>query len=223
MKTVLITGSARGIGYEFVRQYLSKGWKVIATVRDRRLYGSLSDISNPNLKIYQMNVTHTNEIYEVSTQIGDSLDLLINNAGIGAWTGSLTKGNYQEYLDILSVNSLGPLFVVRGFVEQLTKSRGTVVNLTSGMGLLSTAKGDTSIPYRMSKCALHMASISMKNFLYKRGVNVLILDPGWVKTELGGPKAHIPVSTSVLGMIDVIEKNPEFGNYLYNGDKLSLY
>ncbi len=136
-----------------------------------------------------------------------SLNILIHNAGIMGRAGleSLDTGNV---LEVLNVNSVGPLRTVRAFLDQLTRSEGRskIALITSLMGSIADNRSGGSYAYRMSKTALNMAGKSMAVDLAGDGIDLIILHPGWVQTDMGGAAARISVEESVTGMMGMLDK-----------------
>ena len=203
MKTALVTGANRGIGLELTTQLLDSGYNVHATYRSNK--GGLDEIENPALRIHQMDVRNKDQIVSVIQTI-DSLDLLINNAGIGdgRWQ-SISEIDMEHALDVLNVNAVSPVLVTQQALPKLSK-QSTVVMMSSLMGSISDCHSGRSYAYRASKTALNMFSMAMKNELEQMGTSLLILHPGWVETDMGGPDAPLSTNESVRGIMDRINE-----------------
>lgn len=162
MPSALITGANRGLGLEFVRQYLADGWRAYAACRDSASASELRRLaegSDDKLRILAMDVTDPASIHAAATQLdGQAIDLLLNNAGIIGPRGQ-TIGNidYEAWADVLAVNTMGPMRVSEAFVEHVARSdRKLIVTLTSGMGSIADNTSGGSIVYRSSKAAMNM-------------------------------------------------------------------
>lgn len=203
MKTALVTGANRGIGLELTRQLLDSGYDVHATYRSNK--GGLVEIENSALSIHQMDVRNKDQIVSVIQTI-DSLDLLINNAGIGDghWQ-SISEIDMEQALDVLNVNAVSPVLVTQQALAKLSK-QSKVVMMSSLMGSISDCHSGRSYAYRASKTALNMFSMAMKNELEQIGVSLLILHPGWVETDMGGPNAPLSTGESVRGIMERIKE-----------------
>ena len=205
MKSVVITGANRGIGLELTKQFLDNGSKVYATFRSDS--GGLEQIDNPNLNTYQLDVRDGDLIQKLVESIDGKVDLLINNAGVadGRWQ-SISEIDMEYALEVINVNAISPLLVTQKFQNKMKKG-STIVMISSLMGSISDCMSGRSYAYRASKSALNMFSIAMKNELQNEGISVLILHPGWVATDMGGPNATVSPEESVRGMIERINEH----------------
>lgn len=198
MKTALVTGANRGIGLELTLQLLDSGYNVHATYRSSK--GGLEEIQNSALNIHQMDVRNKEEISTVIKSIS-SLDLLINNAGIadGRWQ-SISEINMEHALEVLNVNAVSPVLVTQQVLPILS-NQSTIVMISSLMGSIGDCQSGRSYAYRASKTALNMFSMAMKNELDGMGSSLLIIHPGWVETDMGGPNAPLSTDESVRGIM----------------------
>ena len=198
MKNALVTGANRGIGLELTKQLLDSGFNVHATFRTSK--GGLEAINNPGLSIHKMDVRNKEQIKKVIDSI-ESIDLLINNAGVGI-TGPLEETPNSE---VLNINSVSPVLVTQQALTKLTEG-SKIVMMSSLMGSISDCRSGRSYAYRASKTALNMFSIAMKNELDTLGISLLIMHPGWVETDMGGPNAPLSTTESVRGIMERIEE-----------------
>tara|TARA_B100001778_G_scaffold169037_1_gene138950 strand:- start:5245 stop:5916 length:672 start_codon:yes stop_codon:yes gene_type:complete len=205
MKSVVVTGANRGIGLELVKQLLDSGCRVYATYRSEK--GGLEDITNQNLSLHKMDVRDSSGIDDLSDSIEGKIDLLINNAGVadGRWQ-SISEIDMQYALEVLEINSIAPVLITQKLLNQMSDD-STIVMMSSLMGSISDCMSGRSYAYRASKTALNMFSIAMKNELQTQGVSILILHPGWVATDMGGPNATVSPEQSVSGMIERIDEH----------------
>ena len=212
MPSVLITSASRGIGLEFVRQYAADGWQVFAACRGPATATQLqtvADASRGRVEVLALDVTDGKSIRAAAAHLRDlSLDVLINSAGImGKAQQDLGEMDYASWAEVLDVNTMGPMRVTEAFVEQVGRSeRKIIVTITSGMGSLADNSSGGWIAYRSSKAAVNMVMRTIALDLKSRGVICVLLNPGWVKTDMGGPNANITVEQSVSNMRRVIEK-----------------
>jgi NAD(P)-dependent dehydrogenase (short-subunit alcohol dehydrogenase family) len=205
MKTALVTGANRGIGLELTLQLLDSGYDVHATYRSSK--GGLEEIQNSALNIHQMDVRNKEEISAVIKSIS-SLNLLINNAGIadGHWQ-SISEIDMEHALEVLNVNAVSPVLVTQQVLPILS-NQSTIVMISSLMGSISDCRSGRSYAYRASKTALNMFSMAMKNELDEMGSSLLIVHPGWVETDMGGPNAPLSTDESVRGIMQrITEQN----------------
>ena len=205
MPVAVITGANRGLGFEMVRQLLQRDFTVHATYRTDP--GRLSTLVNDGLHQHQVDVRDGQAIAEMMSAIGGSIDVLINNAGIadGRWP-SVEAIDFDVATEVLEVNAIAPVRVTQAALPLLADGGGTVVMITSLMGSIGDCMSGRSYAYRASKTALNMFTVAMKNELRDLGVSVLLIHPGWVETDMGGPNAPIQAEESVSGIMNRIEE-----------------
>ena len=223
MQSALITGANRGLGLEFARQYLADGWRVYAACRAPTSASELcrlAEESGEKLQILAMDVTDPASIHEAATKLdGQAIDLLLNNAGIMGPRGQ-TIGNidYEAWAEVLAVNTMGPLRVSEAFVEHVARSdRKLIVTLTSGMGSIADNTSGGSIVYRSSKAAVNIAMRSLAIDLAPRGITSVVVNPGWVRTDMGGPNATLEPPESIGRLMRLIATfGPEQSGRFFN-------
>ncbi len=223
--TVLITGANRGLGFEFARQYATDGWRVFSTCRNPTTAGELRRLAQDRrgrLTVVAMDVTDAESVKNSATQLKDiAIDVLLNSAGIAGTPGQKTGHvDYESWSQVLNVNTMGPLRVLESFRDHIAASeRKLVVTITSGMGSLADNTSGGSIAYRSSKAAVNMAMRSAAIDLAPRGITCVLLNPGWVRTDMGGPKAPLSPQESVTAMRHLIETlGPAQSGKFYNYD-----
>lgn len=205
MSSVLVTGSNRGIGLEWCRQYADAGWRVFATCRHPEAADALTELArrNSRLSVHRLDVTRAESVYALRAELQDEpLDLLVNNAAVYLEKYAPSAAiRYDEWRQTLEVNTLGPVRVTEALADRVAASRLRLVAvLSSHMGSIADigAAGDTY--YRSSKAALNAAMKGLSHTLGERGIGVLLLHPGWVKTRMGGSDAPLTPAQSVAGM-----------------------
>ncbi len=199
MSTVLITGANRGIGLEFARQYAHDGWDVIAAVRQ-----SSPDLDALDVRIETLDLQGLDAVAGFGSRI-DALDLLIANAGIMAPERAESAEEGRGWAAMIVTNSIAPYLLAKAVLPHVSKARGKLIALTSGMGSIAESSGGY-VPYRTSKAALNMAWHSLAIETRKLGVVAAVIDPGWVKTRMGGPHAPTQPEHSVGDMRRLIER-----------------
>jgi NAD(P)-dependent dehydrogenase (short-subunit alcohol dehydrogenase family) len=205
MPTVLITGAGRGLGYEYARQYASDGWKVIATIRKGDAKAALASLG-PDVDVRLADVADLGSIGRLAADLrGVPIDVLVNNAGVYGPTGqALGKLDYGAWEQVLRVNLLGPAAVAEALVDNVAaSSRRTIVMMSSRLGSIAEMRGGDYL-YGSSKAALNAVAKALSSALAARGVIVVALSPGWVRTDMGGGSAPLEPETSVAGMRKVI-------------------
>jgi NAD(P)-dependent dehydrogenase (short-subunit alcohol dehydrogenase family) len=213
MPGILITGSNRGLGLEWARQYAEAGWRVYATCRHPESAGALQTLarSTPSLSVHRLDVTRPEDVAAVAGELaGAPVDLLINNAGVYLEkfdSESLGAIDYSHWAQTLAVNTLGAARVTEALAGNIAASeRRLVVVITSHMGSIAEISSPGSYAYRSSKAALNAAMKGLSIELAPRGIGILLLHPGWVKTRMGGPGARLSTTESVQGMRGVIDR-----------------
>ncbi|MDJ0950803.1 MAG: SDR family oxidoreductase [Alphaproteobacteria bacterium] len=208
MPTVLITGANRGIGLEFARQYAADGWRVLAACRDPEAAADLKAVDG-EVSVHRLDVTEPDEIAALAGEIGGApIDLLLNNAGVyGPRSSPLGGIDYDAWAETLRVNALAPMRIVEAFVDNVAESaQKKIVAITSKMGSMASNTTGGAYIYRSSKAALNAATRSLTLDLARREISVLLLHPGWVRTDMGGTSADVGVEESVTGMRRVIDR-----------------
>jgi len=217
MPTVLITGAGRGLGYELARQYAADGWKVIGTVRNAKAKAALAKLG---VDATIADVTDRKSIARLAKGLeAVPIDVLICNAGIHGPKGlPLGDLHYASWEEVLRVNLLGPAAVVEALLGNVAASeRRIIVMMSSRMGSIGETRGGEYL-YPSSKAALNMLAKAMSVDLARRGITVVSLSPGWVRTDMGGEDAPLSAQTSIEGVRKVIaglspEKTGRFFSY----------
>lgn len=211
MQRVLITGSNRGIGLEFAKQYLEAGCRVYATCRRPAEAHSLHTLTklHHRLSVHRCDITVQEDLCHISQELKDiPIDILINNAGV--YFQKRERGvdciHYENWRRTLEVNTLGPLRVIEALWQNVSQSEGPrlVVVLSNHMGHIADFEKPGSLYYRSSKAALNAAIQGVALDLKERNIGVLLLYPGDVLTRMG-PERGISARDSVGGMRRVID------------------
>jgi NAD(P)-dependent dehydrogenase (short-subunit alcohol dehydrogenase family) len=211
--TALITGANRGIGLELVRQYADAGWRVHACCREPARARDLESVIRSNdgrVTAHALDVTDASSRAALARALADEpVDLLFHNAGIYGPNGVGFGRNTgeEEWVEVMRVNAIAPLKLSELLVDNVAKSRRRVIAvMSSGMGSVGDNTSGGAYHYRSSKSALNSVAKSMAVDLAPRRIIVLVLCPGWVRTDMGGSKAPLPVERSVRGLRKVIEE-----------------
>jgi NAD(P)-dependent dehydrogenase (short-subunit alcohol dehydrogenase family) len=199
MPSVLITGANRGIGLEFARQYSEDGWDVIATARQPS-----AELEALGVTIEALDMQDLDSVAGFGTRI-QHLDLLIANAGTMTPENAETADDARLWAKMMVTNCIAPYLLAKSLLGHFTRGHGKLIALTSGMGSIAESSGGY-VPYRTSKAALNMAWHSLAIDGLKRGLIAAMIDPGWVKTRMGGPHAPTPPEHSVGDMRRLIDR-----------------
>ena len=206
MPTVLITGANRGLGLEFARSYAADGWRVHACCRHPEKAKALKAVEG-DLVVRKLDVTDGLRVAGLARELADeAIDVLLNNAGVYGPRSDFGETDFDDWLDVLKINTIAPLRMAERFVEQVARSdRKLIVSISSGMGSIAMNDEGGRYPYRTSKAALNMVVKGLAADLAARGIIAVALSPGWVQTDMGGPNADLTPEESVAGMRAVID------------------
>jgi NAD(P)-dependent dehydrogenase (short-subunit alcohol dehydrogenase family) len=224
MKNILITGANRGIGLMFAQSFSSIANTVYATVRDLNNCDELKKIKN--VEILELDLLSKNSIKTFCSELKDiPLDLILNNAGVFQDEQmEETNLNPDLWLDEVMINAVGPMTLTQKLRENLMSGvEKKVIFISSQMGSVDDNHSGGYYFYRTSKSALNSAARSLAIDWKADNISVLMLHPGWVKTDMGGLKAKLEIEESVSCMLKVINaldisKTGSFVNY--DGKKL---
>mgnify|MGYP000085373464 FL=1 len=232
--TTLITGANRGIGFEFAKQYLAKGWRVIATCRKPEAADDLITLQAqyPELLIIdKLDVRDHTQIDLLAERYNNTrIDVLLNNAGIsgGQIDQMFGRFNYETYSAVLETNTIGPLKMAEAFYPHVRDSRHKkIITVSSSEGSISNVfkRGGRLFFYRSSKSALNMVMVNLAYMLKDRGIVVAMVNPGATNTDfmaslaaMGFPLRKTEVAVSdMMRNIDALSIE-NTGAYLnYNG------
>ncbi|MDM3872492.1 SDR family oxidoreductase [Porticoccus sp. W117] len=225
MATLLITGCNRGIGLELACQYLQDGWRVHGCCRNPSQADELQQLQEQhaeNLQIHALDVASERGIAELKSALEDQpIDLLLNNAGVYGGAGNrLGSLDTEEWLQVLRVNTIAPLLMAQTFLDNVAASKGkTIASVSSKVGSIADNRGGSNYMYRSSKTALNQAMKSLSIDTAHLGLKTVVLHPGWVQTDMGGPNALITVAESASGLKKVLDElTPEQSGQFINYD-----
>ena len=223
MKNILITGANRGIGLKFA-EILSANNNIYATARDITNADELKKFDNTEL--LELDLLDKDSIKSFCSELKDiPLDMIINNAGIFQDEQmEETILDPELWLDEIMINAIGPVVLSQKLKENIMSGNDKkIIFISSQMGSIDDNYSGGYYFYRTSKSALNSAAKSLSIDWKADGISVLMLHPGWVRTDMGGSNAKLDIDTSVSKMLDVINSLDmgKTGTFLnYEGKKL---
>jgi NAD(P)-dependent dehydrogenase (short-subunit alcohol dehydrogenase family) len=207
MKTAFITGANRGIGLEFVKQLKEKGYYILGACRHPENEQELNALAD---ELFQLDVTNDTDITLLKQNLDNRpIDLLVNNAGTSGEQG-VTIGNVDRtnFMNVLNTNCISVVKLSDALLPNLEASEDkSILVISSRMGSISDNERGRSYAYRSSKAALNCVMRSFAIDVKDKGIKVMLIHPGWVKTAMGGPDALVDVQTSVAGMLEQAEQH----------------
>jgi len=240
-KSVLVTGTNRGVGLELVHQLADKCEHVFAACRNPSEANALNEISqqHTNVVVMQIDVTKEEDIAacvsSISQTVGETgLSCLINNAG-QIHRGNLVETTAEDMRRLYAVNVIGPAMIAKACLPLLRKassvcggsdmsvSRAAILNISSKVGSIADNSSGGKYAYRMSKAALNMFTKNLSIELKPDGILAVNIHPGWVQTDMGGANATTSAEQSVAGILSVASSFSETHNggfYGWNGENI---
>ena len=212
----MITGASRGIGLALASELARRGWRVMAGVRDpagvHGLLAAAQSAAPGSIEIIPLDVCCDRSVRSAAEETARqwrAIDVLVNNAGVFPEEGNETLEELplECFAEAFAVNVVGVARVTRAFLPLLTAAPyPRVVNISSRAGSVSQKEDSRYYCYSVSKAALNMLTRAMAAELRPRGITVVAISPGWVKTEIGGPKAPLTVAESALSLATTIDR-----------------
>lgn len=205
-RQLLLIGASRGLGFALAEEYLKRGWHVVATERDRtasKLHALLR-IAEDRLEIETVDINHPEQVAALRARLASrKFDMLFVNSGVGneAMIGDVTT---DEFVRMVVTNALSPMRVIECF-QDLVLPSGTIGVMSSGQGSITNNENGVHDVYRSSKAALNML---MRSFAARHSGDprtLLLMAPGWVRTDLGGPHARLSVEESIPNLANTMD------------------
>lgn len=217
VKNALIIGASRGLGYALAAEYLSRGWQVTATVRGTgtQLH-DLAASSAGRLIMETVDITVPEQVAALHQRLAqETFDLLFVNAGVtNGPEETAADVSTDTFVRLMVTNALSPVRVVEA-LQDLVTPKGTIAVMSSGQGSVANNNRGGFEIYRASKSALNQL---MRSFAARHAGDphtLLLIAPGWVQTELGGPGAPLTIDQSIPGVADTIEAQAGQGGLQY--------
>lgn len=204
--TALIIGASRTLGLALAAEYLRLGWNVIGTVRgaDRTELHDLADKSEGRLVVETLDITQPDQIAALRDRLADrTIDLLFVNAGITRGNVPIADVATDVFAEVLITNALSPLRVIET-LRPLVPANGTIGIMSSRQGSVSLNTNGGQDAYRASKSALNQLMRCYAARYADDAHTLLLVNPGWVQTDLGGPGAPLTIDESIPGVVATI-------------------
>lgn len=206
--TVLLIGASRGLGYAIAAEYLERGSRVVATVRgpERTALHELHGAAGGRLEIEHVDINAPEQVQALRDRLGTRrFDLLFVNAGVTNRAEETTADvSTDEFTRLMVTNALSPMRVIETLGE-LTDPNGTIAIMSSGQGSIANNERGGFEIYRASKSALNQLMRSYAARHHNDNRTLLLMAPGWVKTELGGPDARLTISDSIPNLVTTVD------------------
>jgi NAD(P)-dependent dehydrogenase (short-subunit alcohol dehydrogenase family) len=205
-KHLLLIGASRGLGFALAKEYLKRGWHVVATERTRTtsklhtLVGSAKD----RLEIETLDMNHPDQVAALRARLAARrFEMLFVNAGVGI-RELIADVSTDEYIRMMVTNALSPMRIVES-MQDLVVPTGTIGIMSSGQGSITNNDNGHYEIYRGSKAALNMF---MRSFAARHADDsrtLLLMAPGWVRTDLGGPQARLSIEESIPNLANTMD------------------
>jgi NAD(P)-dependent dehydrogenase (short-subunit alcohol dehydrogenase family) len=209
-KVAVVTGAGRGLGLEFARQLVAGGYRVLGTVR--RPSEALAEVGSTPLILDVADAEAVAKFADAVREHADHVDLLVNNAGINSGGVPAEQKNVrfgslepEGILRMVRINAIAPVLVAQSLVELLGEG-SRIVNISSWLGSIANKSSGGNYGYCSSKTTLNMMARAMAFDLRERGIASIVVNPGWVSTDMGGPNAKLTPEQSVAGLLAVADR-----------------
>lgn len=208
-QTLLLIGASRGLGYAMVGEFLARRWNVVGTVRGsaRTPLHDLADANPDRVEVETLDVNSPDQLDALHSRlVGRRFDMLFVNAGVtnhGGTDTPIAGVSTAEFIRVMTTNALSPMRVIER-LEPLVSPAGLIGAMSSGRGSVSNNESGQEELYRGSKAALNMF---MRSFAARRATDsraLVLMAPGWVRTEMGGPDARLTIEDSIPNVVNTL-------------------
>lgn len=217
MPTILITGAGRGLGLELARRFVDLGWETLGTVRELAKGAAMPRGS----QTFLCDINDRASLARLARDLkGKPIDVLFCNAGMfGKRQQGVGSIDYDLWAEVMRVNVFAPMACVEALVDNVAASeRRQIVMMSSRMGSMRENEGGEAV-YRSSKAALNAVTKTLSIDLKPRGITLAAVHPGWVQTDMGGPRAALTPAQSVAGLSQIVlDLSPAKTGCFFNHD-----
>ena len=217
-KNLLIIGASRGLGLALTREYLNRGWHVVATVRNntKTVLHELSETSGGQLEIETVDINHPDQVVALHARLATrKFDMLLVNAGVkNDDRETIADVSTDEFVRVMVTNALSPMRVIET-LQDVVRPAGTIAIMSSGQGSVANNQNGNYEVYRGSKAALNMFMRSFAARHKNDPRTLLLLAPGWVRTDMGGPQARLSIEESIPNLANAIAAQEGKGGLQY--------
>ena len=207
-KSLLLIGASRGLGLALAEEYLKRGWRVVATERDRTTseLHRLLDGSDGRLDIESLDIAHPEQVAALRARLASrKFDMLFVNAGVkNDDAETVANVSTEEFIRVMVTNVLSPMRVVEALRDTVLPN-GTIGIMSSGQGSITNNENGHYDVYRCSKAALNMFMRSFAARHADTARTLLLMAPGWVRTDMGGPEARLSIEESIPNLADTMD------------------
>jgi NAD(P)-dependent dehydrogenase (short-subunit alcohol dehydrogenase family) len=207
-RTILIIGASRGLGHAMAAEFLAKGWNVVGTVRGdaRTRLHDLADEHRDRVEIESIDITEPDQIAALRDRLRDrSFDILFVNAGTAnkSREETMAEVSTEDFVRVMVTNALSPMRVIER-LQDLVPPGGMIGVMSSGQGSIGNNTNGGHDIYRSSKAALNMSMRSYAARPTGKARALVLMAPGWIRTDLGGPNAPFSIEESIPKIVDVL-------------------